>query len=89
MEQAIGGEAKNIMKKRKIDYNMPIGDIKKVDDFLPSPEKLVVSENAVKITLRLNKASVNFFKKQAKKYHTKYQKMIRLLLDKYAEKYSS
>lgn len=66
---------------------MPIGKLKKVGDFLPSPEKLAVPERTVKITLRLSESSLNFFKKQAKKYHTKYQKMVRFLLDKYVEKY--
>ena len=75
------------MKRKRIDRNMPIGKLKKVGDFLPSPEKLAVPERTVKITLRLSESSLNFFKKQAKKYHTKYQKMVRFLLDKYVEKY--
>jgi len=32
----------------------------------------------------LSKASIDFFKKEAKQYHTPYQKMIRRLLDDYA-----
>ena len=88
MAQDIGEKEKNIMKKHKLDRNMPIGRLKKVNDFLPPPEKLAINENVVKITLRLNESSVNFFKQQAKKCHSKYQKMIRLLLDKYAERYS-
>ncbi|NQT22532.1 MAG: CopG family transcriptional regulator [Candidatus Omnitrophica bacterium] len=76
------------MKKHKIDRNMPIGEMTKVNDFLPPPEELIIPERTLKVTLRLNESSIAFFKKQAKKYHTKYQKMIRFLLDKYAEKYS-
>ena len=76
------------MRKKRFDRDMPIGRLQKVDDFLPPPEKLAVPERTIKITLRLNESSVNFFKKQAKKYHTKYQKMVRFLLDKYAERYS-
>ncbi|MCQ9206550.1 MAG: BrnA antitoxin family protein [Omnitrophica bacterium] len=77
------------MKKHRIDRNMPIGELAKINDFLPSPDKLVAPEQSLKVTLRLNESSINFFKQQAKKYHTKYQKMIRLLLDKYVEKYST
>ena len=77
------------MKKNKMDKNMPIGLLTKVDDVLPSPHELVMPEKTVKVTLNLNESSVDFFKRQAGKYHTKYQKMIRLLLDKYAEKYST
>jgi len=74
--------------KKKADKNMPIGKLHKVEDFLPPPDKLAMPERTLKVTLRLNESSVAFFKKQAKRYHTKYQKMIRLLLDKYADKYS-
>jgi len=77
------------MKKYKNDRNMPIGELKRINDILPSPDKLVMPEKSLKVTLRLNESSVEFFKKQAKKYHTKYQKMIRLLLDKYVEKFST
>jgi len=73
------------MKNTKSD--MPIGKLTKVEDFLPSPDKLVIPDDSVKITLRISKSSMEFFKGRAKKYDTKYQKMIRLLLDKYTEKY--
>jgi len=76
------------MRKKKIDRNMPIGKLTRIDDFLPPPNKLVMPERTRKITLRLSESSINFFKKQAGKYHTKYQKMIRFLLDKYAERHS-
>jgi hypothetical protein len=38
----------------------------------------------VKVTMTLSKKSVNFFKSEAKKNNTQYQKMIRQLLDAYA-----
>lgn len=77
------------MKKRtKIKYtNERIGDIKVTMDFLPSPDELVVKEETVKVTLSLSKASVDYFKELAEKKHTHYQKMIRILLDKYALHY--
>ena len=89
MEPDYGERGEDTMKKHKVDKNMPVGELKKIGDFLPSPDKLVFPENTLKVTLRLNESSVSFFKKQAKKYHTKYQKMIRFLLDKYAEKFST
>ncbi len=71
--------------KGKIKYkNEPIGKVKLVEDFLPSPEELVLKDETIKVTISLSKASVDFFKKEAKKYNTQYQKMIRRLLDEYA-----
>ena len=70
--------------KKKIKYtNEPIGKVKRVKDFLPSPEELAFKDETIKITIALSKASVEFFKKEAKQYHTQYQKMIRKLLDEY------
>ena len=72
--------------RKKINYtDEPLGEIRIVDDFLPSPENLAFKESNVKITITLSKASVDFFKKEAKKNNTQYQKMIRRLLDVYTE----
>jgi len=76
------------MKKHRVDQDMPIGELRKIGDFLPPPKELAVPEQTVMITLRLSEKSVEFFKQQAKKYHTKYQKMLRFLVDRYAERYS-
>lgn len=70
-------------KKQKKYTNEKIGSVKIIDDFLPSPEQLVVKEETVKITLSVTKNSVDYFKKQAKIHHTQYQKMMRALLDQY------
>jgi len=43
----------------------------------------------LKITLALSKRSIEFFKREAAKHNTQYQRMIRRLLDAYAERYSS
>lgn len=61
----------------------PLGDVKVIDDFLPSPSELAYNEEQVKVTIGLSKNSVDFFKKQARMHHTQYQKMIRCLLDVY------
>lgn len=73
------------MKKNQIDPNMPIGKLTRVKDFLPPPEELMVPERTIKVTLRLSEDSIKFFKDYAHKYHTKYQKVIRRLVDAYAK----
>jgi hypothetical protein len=76
------------MKKNEIKYTEePIGKIRILSDFLPSPGDLVLKEETVKITLSLTKDSIDFFKKEAELNKTHYQKMIRELLDQYAHHY--
>ena len=71
--------------KEKIKYtDEPMGKVRVVTDFLPSPEELALKEETVKVTISLSKTSVVFFKTEEKKYNTQYQKMIRRLLDEYA-----
>jgi predicted DNA binding CopG/RHH family protein len=65
----------------------PLGDIRIADDFLPSVENLVFKEDNIKVTLGLSRRSVEFFKREAKKHRTQYQKMIRRLLDLYAARH--
>ncbi len=70
----------------KIRYtNEPLGDLEVVPDFLPRPEDLVFRDEGVKVTIALSKRSVEFFKNEAQKHNTQYQRMIRRLLDSYAE----
>lgn len=88
--QVIGERGGEYMKKRKVNYtDEPIGKVKVVKDFLPSPKELVLREEIVKVTLSLTKESVDFFKEEAKVHHTQYQKMIRSLVDQYAHEYQS
>ncbi len=76
--------------KKKIRYKEErLGRLKVVPDFLPSPDELVFrKEDNVKVTLSLSRASIEFFKREAGKRHTRYQKMIRRLLDVYAEQHN-
>ena len=70
--------------KGKIKYtDEPIGKVKVISDFLPSPEELALKDETVKVTIVLSKVSIEFFKNEAKKYNSQYQKMIRRLLDEY------
>jgi predicted DNA binding CopG/RHH family protein len=83
----IGGREGRFMKS-KIKYTEePMGKMKVIKDFLPPPEQLILKEENVKVTLALKKSSVEFFKKQAKKHHTSYQKMIRQVIDWYTSHY--
>ncbi len=69
----------------KIKYTEgEVRDLQVVSDFLPSPEELAFKDDTVKVTISLSKSSVNFFKREAKKHKTPYQKMIRRLLDVYS-----
>ncbi len=74
----------------KIVYtDEPMGDVVVVADFLPSPAELAFKEDGVKVTLALSKSSVDFFKSEASKHQTQYQRMIRRLLDSYVEAQST
>jgi hypothetical protein len=66
----------------------PIGPVKVIPDSLPPPEELVFKEDTVKVTIALSRESVEFFKREARKHDTQYQKMIRRLLDAYAVAHS-
>ena len=70
----------------KIKYsNEAIGNPKVVTDFLPSPAELAFREEGVKVTLALSKKSIEFFKSEASKHQTQYQRMIRRLIDAYVD----
>ena len=71
--------------KNKIKYeDGPMGEVKVIADFLPSPEELAFREETIKVTIALSRTSVDFFKLEAKKHQVSYQRMIRRLLDEYA-----
>ena len=73
------------MKKQTSYTDEDLGDVKTIMDFLPSPENLAFREDGVKVTLALSKKSVDFFKLEASKHQTQYQRMIRRLLDAYVD----
>jgi len=74
------------MKKTVKYTDGEIENFRIVEDFLPSPKELVLKGESTKITISLTKETVDFFKSEAKKHHTQYQKMIRNLLDSYVHK---
>ena len=75
------------MKKQTVRYTEgEIGRFKVIKNFLPPPEKLVLRPSNVKVTLSLSQRSVDFFKREAAKQRVPYQRMIRALVDAYAER---
>jgi predicted DNA binding CopG/RHH family protein len=74
------------MKSKTRYSNEPL-EMEVIPDFLPPPDKLVLKEENVKVTISLSKPSVEFFKRKARAQRTPYQKMIRRVLDLYAERY--
>ena len=75
------------MSSRTVRYRTgEMGRVKVIEDFLPSPEALVAREDNVKVTLGLSRRSVEYFKHAAKTRRVPYQRMIRALVDAYAER---
>jgi len=63
-----------------------IGRVRLIEDFLPAPADLLPREENVKVTLPLSRRSLDSFKREAKKRRVPYQRMIRALVDTYAER---
>jgi predicted DNA binding CopG/RHH family protein len=75
------------MSSRTAKYSAgEIGQVKVIEDFLPSPDALVAREDNIKVTLGLSRRSVEYFKRAAKTRRVPYQRMIRALVDAYAER---
>ena len=87
MAQAIGEKEGKPMKSKTKYTEEPMGHLRVVKDFLPPPDKLVLKEDNVKVTISLKKSSISFFKEQAKSQKTSYQRMIREVVDWYASHY--
>lgn len=66
---------------RALEHGVPI------KDFLPSPEELILKQEKEKITIALDKRSVDLFRYYAKKHNAKYQTMINDVVGAYAGKY--
>jgi hypothetical protein len=85
---AFGAEARSSMKTTPKYTSEPLGRLEVVDDFLPPPDQLVLKEDGVKVTISLSKRSVDFFKAHAARSKVPYQRMIRSLLDTYADRHA-
>jgi hypothetical protein len=75
------------MSNRTVKYTAgEVGRLRVIGDFLPLPDDLVPREDNVKVTLSLSRRSLDFFKREASKRRVPYQRMIRALVDTYAER---
>ena len=74
------------MRKARKFTKGSVGRVRAIEDFLPSPDQLVARDDNVKVTLQLSRRSVDFFKRAAKQRRVPYQRMIRALVDQYAER---
>ena len=70
------------MKKKIVYTDEPI-NARVIENFLPSPDRLVFREKKMRVTLTLSEKSLDFFKSAAKKHGASYQAMIRRLIDYY------
>lgn len=78
----------------KINYTNAPADIDEaleaaviVDDFLPTPDRLVKISEKEKIIIAIDKQSLDLYKKYTRKYNAKYQSMINEVVGAYANKY--
>lgn len=78
---------KKIIKRAKTGrdlQNILVGESNRAVREMPYPVGLVSSDTKHRITIYLNKSTVDYFKQQANKHHTKYQRMMRAVLYRYA-----
>jgi len=59
----------------------------RVDDFLPSPDKLIFKTEKERITIAIDKRSLDLFKRYAKQHDAKYQTLINSVLGSYADRF--
>ncbi len=92
--QVIGERVRKSMKNevysdapKEIEEALESGEI--VTDFIPSPDKLIFKAKKEKITIAIDKSSLEAYKGYAKKHKAKYQTMMNDVLSSYAEKYLS
>ena len=80
------------MKKRIVKYSDDkgeiIGDLRRIKDELPSIDQLAGEPvSQTKVTIALDDDSLSFFKREARRRNTSYQRMIRNLVRAYSQAY--
>jgi hypothetical protein len=88
------GEKEGESMANKVKYTKAPADVTRalegavpVEDFLPSPDKLVLKQEKEKITIALDKRNVDLFKRYAQKHNAKYQTMINDVIGAYADQH--
>jgi hypothetical protein len=61
----------------------PLGDLVIIEDHLPPPDQIVLKEPNTRVTINLQASNIEYFKREAKRHHTQYQKLIRNVLALY------
>ena len=89
-----GAKARNFMKKRTAKYSDDkgeiIGELHRVRDELPSIDELTgKSGRQTKVTLALDNDALSFFKREARRRNTSYQRMIRNLVRAYSQAHTA
>jgi uncharacterized protein (DUF4415 family) len=89
-----GGKERKYMSNDRINYTETPADIDQaldgatiISDSLPSPDKLIRKIEKEKITIAIDKDSLDAYKRYAKKNNAKYQTMINGVLGSYADKF--
>ena len=90
----IGAKASNFMKKRTVRYaddkGEIIGELHRVRDEFPSIDELTgESGRQTKVTLALDNDAISFFKREARRRNTSYQRMIRNLVRAYSQAHTA
>jgi uncharacterized protein (DUF4415 family) len=70
-----------------VDIEQALDEAVLVSGVLPSPAELVRKSQKEKITIAIDKQSLDLFKKYAKQHDAKYQTMINGVLGSYADKF--
>ncbi len=74
--------------KRKIKYtDEPVRLGRRVRDFLPSPAEIALRDKTRRVTINLNEGSLQMFKKEAFRLAIPYQKLLRTVIDLYAQRH--
>jgi uncharacterized protein (DUF4415 family) len=60
-----------------------------VPDFLPSPAELASMSKKEKVTIALDRSTIEFFKREAERNGTRYQTMINSLLGSYVSTHTA
>ncbi|MES2971173.1 MAG: BrnA antitoxin family protein [Patescibacteria group bacterium] len=69
------------------DIEAALDNVTITSDFLPSPDELIRKTEKEKITIAIDKHSLDLYKRYAKKHNAKYQTMINGVLGSYADKF--
>lgn len=91
----IGGKAKSYMSNNlkytdaPLDIDRALDEAVMTKDLLPSPSELIRKTEKEKITIAIDKRSLELFKQYAQKHNAKYQTMINSVLGSYADRFLS